>query len=122
MYFHRRQTCTKRLSKHKFVTCNLKLELKLLSTIHYPNQHKSTHAKIKKQTLALSVILDEFEINRLGKLMFRTVVNSFFLERLTDGLTGIASDDRMTYSLGLIIDSNLNWKAHLSAIGTKIQG
>ena len=92
MYFHRRQTCTKRLSKPKFVTCNLKLELKLLSTIlsiHYPNQHKSTHAEIKKQTLALSVILDEFEINRLGKLMFRTVVNSFFLERLTD----IASDD-----------------------------
>ena len=93
MYFHRRQTCTKRLSKPKFVTCNLKLELKLLSTIHYPNQHKSTHAEIKKQTLALSVILDEFDINRLGKLMFRTVVNSFFLERLTDGLTDIASDD-----------------------------
>ena len=37
MYFHRRQTCTKRLSKPKFVTCNLKLELKLLSTINYPN-------------------------------------------------------------------------------------
>ena len=31
MYFDRRQTCTKRLSKPKFVTCNLKSELKLLS-------------------------------------------------------------------------------------------
>ena len=31
------------------------------------------HAEIKKQTLALSDILAEFEINRLGKLMFRTV-------------------------------------------------
>ena len=41
------------------------------------------HAEIKKQTLALSDILDEFEINRLGKLMFKTVVNSFFLERRT---------------------------------------
>ena len=28
MYFHRRQTCTKRLSTPKFVTCNLKSELK----------------------------------------------------------------------------------------------
>ena len=45
------------------------------------------HAEIKTQTLALSNILDEFEINRLGKLMFRTVVNSFFLERRTDGQT-----------------------------------
>ena len=35
MYFHRRQTCTKRLSKPKFVTCKLKSEL--LSAIHYPN-------------------------------------------------------------------------------------
>ena len=41
------------------------------------------HAEIKKQTLALSDILDEFLINRLGKLMFKTVVNSFFLERRT---------------------------------------
>ena len=41
------------------------------------------HAEIKKQALALSDILDEFEINRLGKLMFKTVVNSFFLERRT---------------------------------------
>ena len=40
---------------------------------------KSTHAEIKKQTLALSDILNELEISRLGKLMFRTV-NSFFLE------------------------------------------
>ena len=85
MYFHRRQTCTKRLAKTKFVTCNLKSELKLLSAIHYSNYHKSTHAEIKKQTLALSDILDEFEINRLGKLMFRTVVNGFFLEGQTDG-------------------------------------
>ena len=55
------------------------------------------HAEIKKQTLALSDILDEFEINRLGKLMFRTVVNSFFLKGQTDGRTDrrtdIASDD-----------------------------
>ena len=43
-------------------------------------------AEIKKQILALSDILDEFEINRLGKLMFRTVVNSFFPRR-TDGRT-----------------------------------
>ena len=49
--------------------------------------------EIKKQTLALSDILDEFEINRLGKLMFRTVVNSFFLAGQTDGRTDIASDD-----------------------------
>ena len=41
------------------------------------------HVEIKKQTLALSDILDEFEINRLGKLMLKTVVNSFFLERRT---------------------------------------
>ena len=41
------------------------------------------HAEIKKQTLALSDILDEFELNRLGKLMFKTVVNSFF-PRKTD--------------------------------------
>ena len=46
------------------------------------------NAEIKKQTLALSDIFDEFEINRLGKLMFRTVVNNFFLERRTDGRTG----------------------------------
>ena len=43
--------------------------------------------------MALSDILDEFEINRLGKLMFRTVVNVFFLERQTDRRTDIASDD-----------------------------
>ena len=94
MYFHKRQTCTKRLSKPKFVTCNLKSEVKLLSVMHYSNQHKSTHAEIKKQTLALSNILDEFEINRLGKLMFRTVVNSFFSskDRRTDRRTDIASD------------------------------
>ena len=85
MYFHRRQTCTKRLSKPKFVTCNLKSDVKLFSAIHYPNLHASTHAEIKKQTLALSDILDEFEINGLGKLIFRTVVNSFFLEGQTDG-------------------------------------
>ena len=85
MYLHRRQTCTKRLSKPKFVTCNLMSELKLLSAIHYPNYHESTYAEIKKQTLALSDILDEFEINRLGKLMFRTVVNCFFLDGQTDG-------------------------------------
>ena len=84
MYFHRRQTCTKRLSTPKFATCNLKSELKLLSVIHYSNTHESTHAKIKKPTLALSDILDEFEINRLGKLIFRTVVNSF-CPRRTDG-------------------------------------
>ena len=54
---------------------------------------ESTHAEIKKQTLALSDILDEFEINRLGKLMFRTVVNSFFFEGQTDGWTDIASND-----------------------------
>ena len=47
------------------------------------------HAEIKKQTLALSDILDVFEIYRLGKLMLKTVVHSFFLERRTD----IASDD-----------------------------
>ena len=42
------------------------------------------YVEIKKQTLALSDILDEFEINRLGKLMFKSVVNnSFFLERRT---------------------------------------
>ena len=34
MYFHRRQTCTKCLSKPKLVTCNLKSELKLLSAMH----------------------------------------------------------------------------------------
>ena len=45
------------------------------------------HAEIKKQTLALSDTLDEFEINRLGKLMLRTVVNSFFLEGQMDGRT-----------------------------------
>ena len=93
MYFHGRQTCTKHLLTPKFVTCNLKSELKLLSAIHNPNYHGNTHAEIKKQTLALSDILDEFEINRLGKLMFRTVVNSFFLEGQTDGRTDIASDD-----------------------------
>ena len=89
MYFHERQTCTIRLSKPKFVTRNLKSELKLLSAIHYPNEHESTQAEIKKQTLALSDVLDEFEINRLGKLMFRTVVNSFFSskDRRTDGRT-----------------------------------
>ena len=43
------------------------------------------HAEIRNQTLALSDILDEFEINRLGKLMYRTVVNRFFLEGQTDG-------------------------------------
>ena len=41
------------------------------------------HAEIKKQTLALSDILDEYEIDRLGKLMFKTVVNIFFFERRT---------------------------------------
>ena len=51
------------------------------------------HAEIKKQTLTLSDILAEFESNRLGKLMFRTVVKSFFLEEQTDGRTNIASDD-----------------------------
>ena len=40
MYFHRRQTCIKRLSKPKFVTCNLKSKLKLLSAIHYLNLHE----------------------------------------------------------------------------------
>ena len=54
--------------------------------IHIPNYHENTHAEIKKQTLALSDILDKFEINRLGKLMFRTVVNSLFPRR-TDGQT-----------------------------------
>ena len=48
------------------------------------------HAEIKKQTLTLFDILAEIESNRLGELMFRTVVKSFFLEnRRTD----IASDD-----------------------------
>ena len=43
-------------------------------------------AAIKKQTLTLSDILAEFESNRLGKLMFRTVVKSFFSkDRRTDG-------------------------------------
>ena len=42
----------------------------------------------------MSDILDEFEINRLGKLMFRTVVNSFFLERRTDGRTARRTDRR----------------------------
>ena len=51
-----------------------------------------------KQTLAMSDILDEFEINRLGKLMFRTVVNSFSSkdgrkDGTTVGRTDIASDD-----------------------------
>ena len=47
-----------------------------------------------KKTLALSDILDEFEINRLGKLMFRTVVNSFSSKNgRTDRRTDIASDD-----------------------------
>ena len=45
MYFHRRQTCTKRLSKPKFVTCNLKSELKLLSAIHYPNSMPQYHGR-----------------------------------------------------------------------------
>ena len=57
-----------------------------ISSVILGNEHKSTHAEIKKQTLALSDILDEFEINRLGKLMFRTVVNIFFPQR-TDGRT-----------------------------------
>ena len=38
-------------------------------------------------SLSLSDILNELEINRLGKLMFRTVVNSFFLEGQMDGRT-----------------------------------
>ena len=42
-------------------------------------------AEIKKQTLTLSDILAEFESNRLGKLMFRTVVKSSFLEEQRDG-------------------------------------
>ena len=45
-----------------------------------------------EQTLALSDILDEFEINRLGKLMFRTVVNSFYLEGQMDGRTDRRTD------------------------------
>ena len=93
MYFHRRQTCTKRLSTPKFVTCNLKSELKLF-------QPYTTQTNMK--TLALSDILDEFKINRLSKLMFRTVVNSFFLEGQTDGRTDrwtdIASDDIRRFS------------------------
>ena len=44
MYFHRRQTCTKCRSKPKFVTCNLKSELKLLSAI-------PTQTNIKVRTL-----------------------------------------------------------------------
>ena len=55
--------------------------------MRFINVAHKLHAEIKKQTLALSDILDEFEINRLGKLMFRTVVNSFFLEGQTDGQT-----------------------------------
>ena len=47
---------------------------------------------MKKQTLALSDILDKFEINRLGKLMFRTVVNNFSLEGQTDGRTNGRTD------------------------------
>ena len=43
---------------------------------------------------ALSDIPDEFEINRLCKLMFRTVVNSFFLEGQTDGPTDGRTDRR----------------------------
>ena len=96
MYFHRRQTCTKRLSKPKFVNCNLQSELKLQPYATQTNMKVRT-LKLRKKTLALSDILDEFEINRLGKLMFRTVVNSFSLEGQTDGRTArrtdIASDD-----------------------------
>ena len=51
------------------------------------------HAEIKKQALTLSNILAEFESNRQGKLMFRTVVKSFFLKEQTDGRTDIGSDD-----------------------------
>ena len=43
---------------------------------------------------ALSDILDEFDINRLCKLMFRAVVNSFFLEEQTDGQTDGPTDGR----------------------------
>ena len=49
-----------------------------------------------KQSLVLSDILDEFEINRLGKLMFRTVVNSFFLEGQADGRTDRQTDTNFT--------------------------
>ena len=45
------------------------------------------HAEIKKQTFTLSNIQAEFWNNRQGKLMFRTVVKSFFLEEQTDGRT-----------------------------------
>ena len=44
MYFHRRQTCTKRLSKPKFVTCNLKSELKFF-------QPYTTQTNMKVHTL-----------------------------------------------------------------------
>ena len=46
-----------------------------------------SRAHVFSYSLALSDILGEFEINRLGKLMFRTVVSSFFLEGQTDGRT-----------------------------------
>ena len=44
MYFHRRQTCTKRLSTPKFVTCNLKSELKFF-------QPYTTQTNMKVRTL-----------------------------------------------------------------------
>ena len=91
MYFHRRQTCTKCLSKPKFVTCNLKSELNFFHPYTKQTNIKvRMHAETKKHTLALSDILDEFEINRLGKLLFRTVVSSFSSK---DRRTDIASDD-----------------------------
>ena len=69
------------------VAINHNLWSKISSVILGNKLTKSTHAEIKKQTLALSNILNEFEINRLGKLMFRIVVNSFFLEGQMDGRT-----------------------------------
>ena len=50
---------------------------------------KSMYAENKKQALTLPDILAEFEINQLGKLMFRTVDKSFFHK----GQTDIASED-----------------------------
>ena len=54
------------------------------------------HTKIKKQTL--TNILTEFEINRQGRLLFRTAVKSFFKGQ-TDKLTNRWPDrrtDRLT--------------------------
>ena len=79
------------------------------------------HAEIKKQTLALSDILDEFEINRLGKLMFKTVVNSFFLERRTTrGVRVVFFSEQECDPVTMLVSVNLTLQLRKSCSVTSV--